>query len=172
MGRVVRLRKLAKPARTKRWRRGTARRLWRWSGFIGLALLIGGIALFEDLGKRDAVPKPAFRLCTHKPYANCVIDGDTFYLGRQSIRVADIDAPETHPSRCRYEADLGTKATHRLLALLNAGPFTLETTGDRDFDKYGRALRLIVRDHRSLGDVLVAEGLARRWTGHRKPWCP
>lgn len=100
-----------------------------------------------------------------------MIDGDTFYMGSQSIRIADIDTPETHPPRCDYEADLGEQATRRLLELLNAGPFALQSAGDRDEDRYGRKLRTVVRDGRSLGDVLVSEGLAREWTGRRLPWC-
>jgi micrococcal nuclease len=101
-------------------------------------------------------------------FANCVVDGDTFYLAGRKVRIADIDAPETHPSRCPTEAALGSRATSRLLTLLNAGPFELAGHGR---DRYGRDLRTVVRDGRSLGGILVAEGLARPWTGHRLPWC-
>lgn len=87
------------------------------------------------------------------------------------IRVADIDAPETHPSRCPREAELGGKATRRLLALVNEGPFEAVSIGSRDEDRYGRKLRVLVRHGRSLGDILVAEGLARTWDGARHPWC-
>jgi endonuclease YncB( thermonuclease family) len=114
----------------------------------------------------------SFSMCGHGGlHHDCVIDGDTFYLGSQSIRVADIDAPETHPPRCDYEASLGARATNRLLSLLNAGPFTLQTIGSRDRDRYGRLLRVVIRGGRSLGGILVSEGLARPWTGHRRPWC-
>ena len=102
---------------------------------------------------------------------NCVIDGDTFYLGGDLIRISDIDAPETHPPRCAREADLGDRATTRLSSLLSAGPFQLVRRG-RDLDKYGRRLRIVMRDDRSIGGMLVAEGLARPWTGKRRPWCP
>jgi micrococcal nuclease len=44
-------------------------------------------------------------------------------------------------------------------------------SGLRDEDRYGRKLRTIERDGRSLGDVLVAEGLARPWDGARRSWC-
>jgi endonuclease YncB( thermonuclease family) len=57
-----------------------------------------------------------------------------------------------------------------LQALLNAGPFTL-VAATRDQDQYGRKLRTVSRGGRSLGDVLVAEGLARRWNGPRGSWC-
>ena len=84
--------------------------------------------------------------------------------------MADIDAPETHPSRCPFEAQLGIRATVRLQELLNEGPIQLER-GDRDVDIYGRLLRVVKRGGQSLGQKLVDEGLARPWTGFRKPWC-
>jgi micrococcal nuclease len=100
-----------------------------------------------------------------------VVDGDTFWVGGDKIRIADIDTPETHPPRCAYEAELGEKATRRLAALLGEGPFELAPIGGRDVDRYGRKLRIVMRDGRSLGDRLVSEGLARTWTGRRQPWC-
>jgi endonuclease YncB( thermonuclease family) len=113
----------------------------------------------------------SFGMCGGGGWNNCVADGDTFYLNGQPVRIADIDAPETHPSRCAYEADLGARATSRLYDLLNAGPFEMKSLLTRDVDKYGRKLRIITRDGQSLGDTLVSEGLARQWTGHRRPWC-
>jgi len=111
-----------------------------------------------------------FGFCHSGGGINCVVDGDTFWIDGTKVRIADIDAPETHPPRCAEEARLGTAATGRLQALLNAGPVTLERRG-RDTDRYGRRLRVVTRDGASLGEMLVAEGLARRWTGHRAPWC-
>lgn len=99
-----------------------------------------------------------------------VIDGDTFRLDGATIRIADIDTPETNPPRCAYEAELGERATRRLAALLAQGPFELARI-DRDTDRYGRKLRIVTRGGRSIGDQLVAEGLARTWTGRRQPWC-
>jgi endonuclease YncB( thermonuclease family) len=55
--------------------------------------------------------------------------------------------------------------------LLHAGPFELERIPGRDEDRYGRKLRVVTRNGRSLGDQLVAEGLARTWSGRREPWC-
>lgn len=102
---------------------------------------------------------------------NCVVDGDTIWMDGVKIRIADIDTPETHPPRCAAEADLGNRATQRLQDLLNAGPVTLEAI-DRDEDRYGRKLRRIVRGGKSLGDILVAEGLARPYRGGpRSGWC-
>lgn len=98
-----------------------------------------------------------------------VIDGDTFDLGGERIRIADIDTPEVR-GRCPEERAQAALATQRLRVLLAAGPFELVRNG-RDEDRYGRKLRIVVRDGRSIGDMLVAEGLARTWTGRREPWC-
>jgi endonuclease YncB( thermonuclease family) len=101
---------------------------------------------------------------------NCVVDGDTFRHEGQRIRIADIDAPEVRDFKCGSEKLLGDRATGRLRELLSAGPFELAPI-DRDEDVYGRKLRVVMRDGHSLGQQLVDEGLARRWTGSRRSWC-
>ncbi len=113
----------------------------------------------------------SFALCAVTRQANCVIDGDTIRLGGIKIRLEDIDAPEVFSPKCPSELARGHRATERLLALINAGPFELVRTGARDQDRYGRKLRTLERAGRSLGAVLVAEGLARPWDGARHPWC-
>jgi len=120
--------------------------------------------------REEATAAASFTMCGSARHVDCVVDGDTFWLGGEKIRVADIDAPETHPPRCENEARLGAEATERLLALLNEGPFNLRSA-DRDEDRYGRKLREVMRGGQSLGAILVSEGLAREWTGHREPWC-
>lgn len=100
-----------------------------------------------------------------------VIDGDTFDYGGMRVRIADIDTPELR-GRCEHEIDLARRATRRMAALLAEGPFDLEPLPNgRDTDRYGRQLRIVTRHGRSLGDQLVAEGLARTWSGRREPWC-
>ncbi len=112
----------------------------------------------------------AFALCPPGPRTTCVVDGDTFWLDGQKVRIADINAPETHGAACAAEHDLGQRATRRLIALLNAGDFSLEIEG-RASDRYGRALRVVRRGGRSLGAQLVSEGLAEPWRGRRSNWC-
>jgi len=111
-----------------------------------------------------------FALCDTGPRTTCVVDGDTFWLDGEKVRIADINAPETHQAACASEAQRGAAATRRLLALLNAGPVRLEA-GARDRDRYGRLLRTVTRNGRSLGAQFVAEGLAEPWRGHRGDWC-
>lgn len=112
-----------------------------------------------------------FYYCGTSGLDNCVVDGDTFWLNKTKIRVADIDAPETEQARCKSERDRGFAAKVRLRELLNAGGFEVESFGTRDVDQYGRKLRVVTRNGRSLGGIMVEEGLARPWTGHRMPWC-
>lgn len=98
------------------------------------------------------------------------IDGDTLWLESEKIRIADIKTPEVSSPECAREAQLGAQATGRLIALLNAGGFSLEKI-DRDEDQYGRKLRIVTRDGGSLGDVLVEESLAEEWQGRTSEWC-
>lgn len=112
----------------------------------------------------------AFALCAEGPRTTCVVDGDTFWLAGQKVRIADINAPETHGAGCPAEQALGDRATRRLIALLNTGPFSLEIEG-RETDRYGRALRVVRRAGQSIGAQLVREGLAEPWRGKRSNWC-
>jgi len=101
----------------------------------------------------------------------CVVDGDTIWLDGVKIRIADIDTPEIRQPKCRFEKQLGERAAIRLVELLNEGPIEIASAGDRDQDRYGRKLRILYRNGRSLGAQLVHEGLARNWGGDRLPWC-
>jgi endonuclease YncB( thermonuclease family) len=134
-------------------------------------MLLGGVAagLFWTLlpGTTPALAGATARV--DDPGAVVITDGDTFRYRGDKIRIADIDAPEVR-GRCEREIRLAARATERMANLLAAGPFELRMLG-RDVDRYGRKLRVVVRDGRSLGDQLVAEGLARTWTGRREPWC-
>ena len=152
---------------------------------LGFAALLGGVFLAAaavggavlphaatqpaSLGTSTSISR-TLAMCSAGRGSNCVIDGDTFRLDGQSIRIADIDTPEARNYRCAAEKALADRATARMRQLLNAGPFELAPY-ERDQDQYGRKLRIIRRDGQSLGQVLVAEGLARSWDGARHPWC-
>lgn len=112
----------------------------------------------------------AIALCGRGPRQTCVVDGDTFWLNGEKIRIVDINTPETAQASCSAERAAGEMAKQRLMVLLNAGPFQLESKG-RERDRYGRALRLVTRGGHSLGGQLIAEGLAEPWRGKRSDWC-
>lgn len=111
-----------------------------------------------------------FGLCEGAIRVNCVVDGDTFWLGGEKIRIADIDTPEIFSPKCAEERHLGEAARNRLLTLLNLGPFDIQPDR-RNTDRYGRKLRVVSRSGKSLGDQLVEEGLARRWNTPKRNWC-
>jgi len=112
----------------------------------------------------------SFGLCARGSRTTCVVDGDTFWLDGTKIRIADINTPETGEPQCAEEAALGRRASLRLAELLSGAPLDLRAA-DRDEDRYGRKLRIVERDGRSVGKILVAEGLAHEWRGHRQSWC-
>lgn len=111
-----------------------------------------------------------FSICESGQRISCVVDGDTFWLRGTKIRIADIDTPELSPPRCEWERQRGMAAKQRLLEILNSGPIVLRST-PRDEDRFGRKLRVVFHGDRSVGDILIAEGLARKWEGSRRSWC-
>jgi len=166
--------------RRQRAARG-GRRSWRplrapWQslaallGIAAIAWLVSGPPLDIVPGAGAVSGNGSFTLCSRAVRDNCVIDGDTIRYQGVKIRLEDIDAPEAFSPKCVAEKVRARQATQRLLELMNEGPFRL-AGGARDEDRYGRKLRVIERDGRSLGDVLIAEGLARRWDGARRSWC-
>lgn len=107
----------------------------------------------------------------------CVIDGDTFKLGKRKVRIIGIDAPETHGPSCPAEAKLGERATARLQELLNQGPFEMVAPVYGKQDRYGRDLRTVRRTlpnghEQSIADEMREAGLAHRYLSGIKPgWC-
>lgn len=149
-------------------------RMMIWIGLLTGLLIYQAMRLWSAPYPEDKPPgldAPAAE--SVDPYAGPVrvIDGDTFDYDGMRIRIADIDTPEVR-GRCAYETELAARATQRMRVLLDVGPFELHSlSSGRDEDQYGRKLRIVTRGGRSLGDMLVAEGLARTWTGQREPWC-
>lgn len=139
-------------------------------GYLNLPMVPATTSPAPSHAQGAELVSASFGKCGSGPRLNCVIDGDTFYYQGRKIRLSGIDTPETHEPQCRQEAELGAAATRRFQELLNAGPFMLVRTG-QDEDRYNRKLRDVRRDGHSLGNALVAEGLARPWTGRRMPWC-
>ena len=135
------------------------------------SIMLTTVSTFSGVEAAPPSQPDRFRKCSSGVRYNCVVDGDTLWIKGQKIRVADIDAPEISTPKCSSELALGNRATERLIELVNAGPFQLQAWPGRDTDRYGRKLRVLVRDGRSLGDRLVSEGLARTWSGRREPWC-
>ncbi|WP_348272042.1 thermonuclease family protein [Rhizobium sp. Root149] len=123
--------------------------------------------------KVEATPsvRQIFARCGNGDRSDCVVDGDTLWLKGRKIRIADIDTPEISSPRCRSEEQRGQRAADRLVQLLNRGAVTIASAGDRDVDRYGRELRVVLVNGRNVGNDLISEGLARPWEGRRRAWC-
>lgn len=106
-------------------------------------------------------------LCGKGRRVTCIVDGDTFWLHGEKIRIANIDTPEVK-GRCPAEREQARRATHRLAELLAQAPLTLERTGR---DRHGRSLARITIGKGDVGTMLVREGLARPWRGRMEVWC-
>lgn len=163
------------------------RRRRSWLGSRSLApLLFGILVVVATVGVKETglssflLDAPAtvvssvsprnFDLCSGSVRHTCVVDGDTFWLDGAKIRIADINTPEVSQPQCSAEATLGRKASLRLAELLSGASLDLRAA-DRDEDQYGRKLRIVERDGRSVGQMLVSEGLAHEWRGRRESWC-
>lgn len=123
-----------------------------------------------DQVRASGAVSASFGYCKWGGGTNCVVDGDTFYLGGDKVRIAGIDAPETHDYRCPSELALGNRATEMLHSLLNSGGVTM-TSIDRDRDVYGRLLRNVAVNGQDVGEAMVRAGVAREYGSGRRSWC-
>lgn len=154
----------------KRRMRQGGRKLSRWFfALAGISAAVGFAYAWSPLGPKDEV-SASFSICSGSVRTTCVVDGDTFWLKGLKYRISDIDTPEISEPKCSGERELGERAKYRLQMLLNDGPFAL-SRGLRDEDKYGRKLRTVSRDGKSVGEILIEQGLAHRWIGHKQSWC-
>jgi endonuclease YncB( thermonuclease family) len=147
---------------------------------IGL-LTVAGIGLMAPGQERQSATRPSFQqvatstatarfsMCGRNRYT-CVVDGDTIWLEGQNLRLQSYDTPEPYTDICGGAAEvaLAKQASARLLQLLNGNAFSVETAGT---DRYGRILATVRVGGRDVGDILIAEGLARSWPDGDEWWC-
>ena len=117
----------------------------------------------------------SFTICRSERARACVVDGDTFRIGRRRIRLVGIDAPEVD-GQCPAERALADRSTARLQDLLNEGPFTMAGRIDDSTDRYGRELRVLWRkradgSRQSIASDMREAGLAARYLGRKASWC-
>ena len=130
------------------------------------------IALFTVVVTMATSAFPASPANTATGRVRYITDGDTFRLeSGERIRIANIDAPETHAgqAKCRAEIALGLAATKRVRALLGHQKVTFVRVGR----SYDRTVARVTLDGHDLGQRLVAMGVAKPWP-HYKPkpdWC-
>jgi endonuclease YncB( thermonuclease family) len=98
-----------------------------------------------------------------------VIDGDTFRIGSERIRIMNIDAPETeNRARCNAERRLAAVATERLTAIVRGQRLDIERHGK---DRFGRTLAIVRVRGNDVGEMLIDARVAVRWGNGRPDWC-
>lgn len=143
------------------------------AGGLIFAFTFGALALApldtaQGEPSRPSITAPASQSANWR-----VIDGDTFedLETGERYRLENIDTPETGGrARCTAERQLGDRATRQARALItSANSLDVRRTGR--VDRYDRIIAFIEIDGRDLGELLIADGLARPWRGRREPWC-
>jgi micrococcal nuclease len=118
---------------------------------------------------------PQLSMCGNRPNTptkTCLVDGDTLWLAGENIRLRDFDTPEPQTGICGGAAEvaLAHRASARMLELLSGNGWTIERFG-LDGTRSKRRLATIRIGGRDVGDILIEEGLARRWPNGREFWC-
>jgi endonuclease YncB( thermonuclease family) len=112
-----------------------------------------------------------------------VVDGDTLSVDGSKdfalpikVRVKGIDTPEKGSlAKCQGEKNLANRATQQtLMYIQKAKKAGYQISFENiEWDKYGgRVLADVYLAGDSLGDLLVRDGLAKKYTGGKKEsWC-
>jgi endonuclease YncB( thermonuclease family) len=142
-------------------------------GFLSAGLPVADAAAVAKISK-NTLGRPI------EAFVDYVYDGDTFsaYVALENgikisvrVRIMQIDAPEMNGA-CAREIEMAVASKMRLGNLLPQGKrVMLHNVKD---DKYlGRIdAHVLDLDGRDIGDILLKEGLARKYNGgRRQPWC-
>lgn len=134
---------------------------------VGLVLLS---IIFSSARFAEGSEKPNAKFLTPDETGIRVIDGDTFVLAGESVRIADIDAPELFSPKCDAEKRLARLAKARLAQLLGNGT-SIALERQAKPDRYGRTLATVLVNGAPIASTLISEGLAAPWNGKRHGWC-
>lgn len=140
---------------------------------IALLAVVGTLTLAATVSA--AIANEQLRMCKrgerNTPSKTCVVDGDTLWLHGVDYRMKGYDTPEPETDICGGSAEvaLAHKSSVRFLALLNGNTWTIDSFGP---DRTGRRVLATIRiSGRDIGDILIAERLARHWPNGDEWWC-
>lgn len=108
-------------------------------------------------------PAPELQLVPptlHSAIVTRVVDGDTFVIGKEHVRIIGINTPEK--GECYFE-----EATERLSQLIFEKSVERIPQPIDNRDKYGRLLRYIELSGEDIGLQMLKEGFAENY-----PWFP
>lgn len=114
------------------------------------------------------VSAAGFPICKGAHRVTCVVDGDTFWLKGEKIRLDGYDSPEMGEPKCARPAAGAVAARTALTELLNSGQVELDRRGT---DRYGRTLARVNVDGLDIAKAMIGAGHGRRYTPGQKPWC-
>ena len=160
-----------RPSRSRPWK-GRRWRIPRDTVLPAFLLVLLGLWLYDpDTPKEATARVQTSTVQSVDPNRMTVVDGDTVRLAGETIRLVGFDTPETYRAQCNAERARGDAATERLRELLaRASSARLAYLPRRD--QYGRDLAQLMLDGQDVADVMVGEGLARRYSGgQRQSWC-
>jgi micrococcal nuclease len=138
---------------------------------FGMLMAAGVIALsiftvFRDDPAADA-RAAQFNQCYAAAGPNCVVDGDTIYVGGQRVEIAGIEAPKISDAACDVERDRGIQAATELALLLNSGPVNV---GAPFRDSTGRTVSKVEVNGRDVALKMVHQSVAHE-ANSGLGWC-
>ena len=167
----LRPRETRRNSRNRQPRRRNTRGMWRpWRKVLVIALVAGAVVYGREVYviSRGALTGGS---CS----VSRVVDGDTVRLfcpgtGWVKARLTGYDTPEVFSPGCISEWWKGTQATWTLRkALWYAKDIQIVLGGQ---DRYGRRLASMRLDGVSVANLMINQGLARRYVGgQRSGWC-
>lgn len=149
------------------------------SSNLGRQMAVLAVALCAGFGApaepAAAQPRPQLAKCvpgqarTADEY--CLVDGDTIWIDGEKLRMEGYDTPEPQTHICGGDAEiaLAQRASDRVIELLNSNDWTVEY--GRPDNTGTRTLVTIRIGGRDIGDILIAERLARVWPDGEEWWC-
>jgi len=148
-----------------------------WLGVTGVVLFAMAIAVvtagFSVVTAYDggaAGPKNVERFgqCYNSDISDCVIDGDTVYVGGTKVQIAGMNAPRIQGAQCEAERSRGIDSAIRLAEILNRGTVTL---GGAVHEPDGRLRRKVEVDGEDAAAAMIDAGAARGPGSEAAGWC-
>lgn len=146
--------------RISQWRSLLRRNRWAATALLIVVLLQW---LQQHSARDQASPVPAGGV-SGQPR---LVDGDSFHLGGEEVRLVGIDAPEGRQSCTRNAVSwpCGEESRRTLARLVGGKPVSCRTN---ERDQHGRLLAVCSVDGRDLNREMVASGMALAYGNYER----
>lgn len=135
---------------------------------VAVAIIGISIATITHQDPRAAAHAAQFGQCYNSGVDECVLDGDTIYVGGQRVDVAGIVAPAIQGAKCSDERTRGIESALKLADLLNSGKVTL---GDTVRDSDGTLRRRVAVDGKDVAAAMIDAGVTQDRGSGQPDWC-